>query len=481
MNKKLLIISCASLLATINSTHLLAAEEEQVESSNQQEQVSNEQNEINHIVDTEQSPSNNNSKENSQGKTEQKSQEEQQKQEQEKKQKERDEEKKQLEEEKQEQLLEEAERQKEVNHLKTDLEQAEDNKTNIKNQISEVEQYIDDAEKKVMEIQKQVADTEQKIKEREEKINNLTSSIFNTQNQIIKKQKEIDDQKKKLGQTIAFMYENKDFGFFQFFFQTKNLGDSLKAYELISLIADENDRLYQSILLQQQKLKEQKEKQEKNKSILEQSRQSLNELKQNQETQKAEQTQVLNQHKERELKMHQKLAEEEAATQEIMKKIDAAMQKSSTNQGTKDIPLTPNQMLTSPLKAGTYTISSLYGSRYHPVLGTTRFHNGIDMAAPFGTSIFSASTGTVLFAGKSSGYGNWIVIQGDNGLTSIYGHMETGNLYVSPGERVSQGQFIAKVGSAGISTGPHLHFSVSTNYNKATGTFNYIDPLTVLK
>lgn len=368
-----------------------------------------------------------------------------------------------------------------VDSLKDNLKQVEGKKENIKNQISEIKKYIDETERTIMEIEKELSDTNLKISNTELKINTVTKKISTTQTEIAKKQIEINNQKEKLGQTISFMYENKDYGFFQFFFQTQNLSDSLKSLDLITIIADENERLYESIKMQQNSLNKQKDNLERDKRILEKYKGTLAELKKRQEEQKAQQNIILNQHKDRELKMQNELQEEEKSSTEIMQKINEAIKKNTENKGTEDIPLSPDQVLVSPLKAGTYTISSVYGYRVHPVLGTSRLHNGIDMASPSGTPIYSAGTGTVLLSGSSSGYGNWIVIKHDNGLLSIYGHMDTGNLFVTPGQRVNQGQLIAKVGNSGISTGSHLHFSIATNYDDSTSTFNYIDPLTVLK
>jgi len=87
-----------------------------------------------------------------------------------------------------------------------------------------------------------------------------------------------------------------------------------------------------------------------------------------------------------------------------------------------------------------------------------QMHWGIDLAAPLGTPIVAAADGVVLRAGPASGYGNAIYIQDADGNVEIYGHMRY--LYVEAGDVVSAGDLIAKVGSEGQSTGPHLHFEI---------------------
>ena len=85
-------------------------------------------------------------------------------------------------------------------------------------------------------------------------------------------------------------------------------------------------------------------------------------------------------------------------------------------------------------------------------------HWGVDIAAPMMTPEYAAAAGTVLRAGAASGYGNAIYIQHPNGDVTVYGHME--KVLVRAGDVVESGQMIARVGSRGFSTGPHLHFEV---------------------
>lgn len=103
-------------------------------------------------------------------------------------------------------------------------------------------------------------------------------------------------------------------------------------------------------------------------------------------------------------------------------------------------------------------ITSGFGWRMHPVLGYERFHSGIDIGADYGSTVYAAEQGLVIFAGWYGGYGNAVIIDHGGGITTLYGH--TSELYVSEGQTVQRGQAIAAVGSTGLSTGPHLHFEV---------------------
>ena len=94
---------------------------------------------------------------------------------------------------------------------------------------------------------------------------------------------------------------------------------------------------------------------------------------------------------------------------------------------------------------------------------TSSFHRGTDLAAPCGTPIFAAHSGTVTYAGVFGTYGNWIEINHGEGISTGYAHIIAGGIYVSVGERVEAGQQIAAVGSTGASTGCHLHYETRVN------------------
>ncbi|MEY2978028.1 MAG: murein hydrolase activator EnvC family protein [Prochlorotrichaceae cyanobacterium] len=103
-------------------------------------------------------------------------------------------------------------------------------------------------------------------------------------------------------------------------------------------------------------------------------------------------------------------------------------------------------------------ISSEFGWRVHPISGTERLHAGIDFAVDYGTPITAAADGAVIFSGWYGGYGYAVILDHGGGITTLYAHSD--ELLVSEGSWVTQGTIVAKVGSTGYSTGPHLHFEV---------------------
>lgn len=105
-------------------------------------------------------------------------------------------------------------------------------------------------------------------------------------------------------------------------------------------------------------------------------------------------------------------------------------------------------------------ISSVFGRRRHPVLGSWRDHKGVDYAANSGTPVRTVGDGTVVHAGWRGGYGNTVEVRHPNGFVTRYAHLRGFARGVSRGARVAIGSTIGYVGSTGLATGPHLHFEV---------------------
>ncbi len=132
-------------------------------------------------------------------------------------------------------------------------------------------------------------------------------------------------------------------------------------------------------------------------------------------------------------------------------------------------PIFLSATLRAPLNG---TITSPFGYRLHPITGLLDFHTGIDIAAPSKTAICAALPGKVTEIGVSAIYGNYVVIDHQNGLQTAYSHCSS--IIVKKNTVVRQGDRIALVGSTGISTGPHLHFELRLNGQ-------VVDPLPHLK
>ena len=127
-------------------------------------------------------------------------------------------------------------------------------------------------------------------------------------------------------------------------------------------------------------------------------------------------------------------------------------------------------LIRKPVPNGLFT--SPFGMRFHPVLGYSRPHTGVDWSAPIGTPILAAGNGTVLKAERSPSYGNHVEIQHPNGYITTYSHMVGFARGVTDGVHVRQGQVIGYLGQTGLATGPHLHYEVIVNGH-------FVDPMRV--
>jgi murein DD-endopeptidase MepM/ murein hydrolase activator NlpD len=108
-------------------------------------------------------------------------------------------------------------------------------------------------------------------------------------------------------------------------------------------------------------------------------------------------------------------------------------------------------------------ITSGFGMRFHPILGYTRMHKGIDFGVPLGTPVMAAGSGVVEESGWKGGYGNFLMINHGNSYETAYGHLSRFAPGIHAGSRVRQGQVVAFSGSTGESTGPHLHYEIRIN------------------
>ncbi len=113
-------------------------------------------------------------------------------------------------------------------------------------------------------------------------------------------------------------------------------------------------------------------------------------------------------------------------------------------------------MFTMPVSMA--RVTSSFGMRFHPLLGFTRMHKGIDIGTPWGTPVHAPADGTIVYAGRAGGYGNLIKMAHGGNIVTCYGHLS--RFATRSGQRVSRGEVIGYSGNSGMSTGPHLHWEV---------------------
>jgi murein DD-endopeptidase MepM/ murein hydrolase activator NlpD len=151
------------------------------------------------------------------------------------------------------------------------------------------------------------------------------------------------------------------------------------------------------------------------------------------------------------------LESDEASVYSQIQAYEAARRAAARVPGAKAPPVFIGRFL----KPASGPIVSGFGMRFHPILHRTRLHAGVDFGAPYGSPIRAAGDGIVISARYSQSFGNMVVIDHGNGLSTLYAHAS--RLMVHEGMTVRRGQVIAAVGSTGLATGPHLHWEVRIN------------------
>lgn len=331
---------------------------------------------------------------------------------------------------------------------------------------------ISETQKKAEELEKKKKDAEKEKQSLEKQLESIVSEMEGTKTKIEEKETEIsakeeeliqakvdeNDQYESMKKRIKYMYENGNAQFVEILCESKSIGEFLNNAEYITTIS-EYDR---NMLVEFQAVVKDVEEQE---AALQAEYDEL-ETMQNDLITKQDNVTELMETKDAEIEQissdlgdtKDKLSELQAAAAAAERKQQEKNSGYSNNAGASVI--TGNGIFTHPCPGYTY-ISSEFGYREQPIAGASTNHKGMDFAAPIGTPIYAAASGTVTSASYSGNAGNMIVINHGNGLQTYYMHCNS--MYVRAGQTVSKGQNIGAVGSTGNSSGPHLHFQVMQN------------------
>lgn len=311
----------------------------------------------------------------------------------------------------------------------------------------------------------EIEDLSDTIKQKEQEIQELAGEIEELTGSIKEKEEDLEQKQKLLDERLSAAYMNEGSNTYLEAFFSGGFVNFISNYDMIKQIAEYDTNLIDEVKAVKESLENEKVKLENSKIESETKRNELKELKSDKESKvsklSAEQKSIQSQIDEYDREMEKIAAAERAAAQ----------QSSSGSYSSSGSSASPGRLLW-PVPSTRY-VSSPYGYRIHPIYGTSRFHSGIDIATSSGNDIVAAESGTVILAsyGYNGGYGNYIIIDHGNGLTTRYAHCSS--LYVSVGTKVSRGQRIAAIGSTGASTGPHCHFEVRINGN-TQNPMNYV-------
>lgn len=323
-------------------------------------------------------------------------------------------------------------------------------------EIENIQIELTEALEKMNNLDKQIYDYEESIDKIDKDLQEIEKNIKTKEKEITILQMDYERVKEAFADRIVYLYETNDTRYLDVLLSSKSIVEFISNYYLIGEMLE-----YDSNLI---------EKLDNNKEALEVAKQDLEKTKKELEERKTEKQRIaitLENSKIVKNSYVNSLTEQEKATKE----------KIETYQ--EELDLINLEMLLSSMEnndsiyvggiflwptPGYYTITSPFGMRLHPILKTYRVHTGMDIGAPMGTYILAANSGVVSKATYSVSYGNLVMINHGNGISTAYAHGS--EILVEEGQEVKRGDIIMKVGSTGWSTGPHLHFEIIVNGTK---------------
>ena len=306
----------------------------------------------------------------------------------------------------------------------------------VAEQLRAIQAELDVAQGEYDSVNDMLADTEQQIKANTE----LTAQLT----------KKLEAQRKILERRIRDIYKNGQVNYIDVLLGAKDFNDFVTRMDLLKRILAYDATLIQGTKADREKLNRAKAQLESDRAKILDLRKLAAEKRAQVAARRQERQKLLNAatyERETEERTYNELIETSRQIEQTIRR----MQSGAKVGGSTGAMLWPAEgPITSP-----------FGWRTHPIFGTQRLHTGIDIGADYGDSVLAADGGVVIEADWLGGYGNAVIIDHGNGISTLYAH--NSQLLVSEGQSVAKGQTISRVGSTGYSTGPHLHFEVRQN------------------
>ena len=342
--------------------------------------------------------------------------------------------------------------------LADELEEKQQELGNIQQQMEEQQRKAEKARNKERSVSEQLRIIQSELAAAQEEFDAINDQLNNTEEQIkvntelsARLVKKLEAQTKTLHRRMRDIYKNGQVNYIDVLFGAKDFNDFVSRMDILKKILAYDNALVKGTKADRETLK-------KAQAQLEFDRVKIVELRK-QAAVKREQVAVRRQ--ERQGVLNAATYERETAERAYRELIETSKQIETMirriQSGEKNIGGSTGTMLW-PAEG---EITSPFGWRVHPIFGTQRLHTGIDIGADYGDSVRAADGGVVIHSDWMGGYGNAVIIDHGNGISTLYAH--NSQLLVSEGQTVAKGQTISRVGSTGYSTGPHLHFEVRQN------------------
>jgi murein DD-endopeptidase MepM/ murein hydrolase activator NlpD len=352
-------------------------------------------------------------------------------------------------------------KEEQISQAKKERDNLSSAKTNLEKVKKELEKSKSDLNTYITQLDASLTDIQGKIDSLNDQITAKEQEIEATEKELEEAERIQQEQYEAMKKRIKFLYERGDTIYVELLIESGSFSDMLNKAEYIEMLSSYDRKKLDEYIATTELIQVTKEALEEEKATLDAAKAEKEQEEKN--------LQSLLDTKEQELSnVKSDISSKEAAIAEYEAEIKAenaaiaALEKevAADKAALYSKYMYDGGMFTWPCPSYS-RISDNYGMRVHPTLGIEKMHNGIDLAAPAGSSILAAYNGTVVAVDYNSSMGNYIMINHGGGLYTIYMHCSA--LYVSKGQDVTSGTKIAAVGSTGRSTGNHLHFGVRLN------------------
>ena len=344
-----------------------------------------------------------------------------------------------------------------LKELNKDIKQKQSEIQAQKNESKDLKKQIDSLEKKIDDTKASIGKLDNAIAAAQNDLATLTAELKEAE-------KKVKEQNENLNARLRIMYKNGSIGFLDVLLQSGDFTEFLDNLALVQKVFKNDEEVLKDLRKTHDTIAAKKKEIEQLNAELEQSRELAAQTKKDLDSQQADLDDKKDAVDSDIAQSQEDLDKMEAEAEALNEQIRQAALANSKKDGGKKY-YTGGQMC---WPAPSYTrISCYFGWRTHPITGRKNYHGGTDLAAPGGSPILAAESGTVIIAARHWSYGNYIVIDHGGGLATLYAH--SSKLLVSKGAKVKRGQKIALVGTTGSSTGNHLHFEVRKNGVRVNG------------
>ncbi|MCI8660387.1 MAG: peptidoglycan DD-metalloendopeptidase family protein [Lachnospiraceae bacterium] len=372
---------------------------------------------------------------------------------------------------------------KDVEDAKKKASSLEEEKKKVEATLKNLEGLKQDAAKYVKELDKSLNELERELEDLGQQITKKEADIEVANQELEQAQKAEEEQYDAMKLRIKYMYERGETSYIDMLFQSENMVQLMNRAEYIQKISEYDRKKMDEYVLAKKTVEIWEEQLNREHEALLGFREQTEAKRQSVETLLARKNQELKNFEsqidraqgqiseyERDIEAQENRVKQLEA--EIKRKEEEARRAAEAAGKTYNTVSLGNIRFIWPCPASS-RITSGFGSRTSPTAGASTNHQGIDIGAASGSGILAAASGTVVIATYSYSAGNYIMINHGGGVYTVYMHCS--QLLVSEGQSVIQGQTIAKVGSTGYSTGPHLHFGIRAG-GKYVNPISYVSP-----